>query len=216
MIHEALAAIAADVPAVTKDHQNQQQGFKYRGIDDVYAAVHPLFTKHGVFSVPTVLEERSEERQTKSGGALIYRIVKVKYDFYAKDGSTLCATVMGEGMDSGDKASNKALAVAHKYALVQILSIPTEEAFDPEQDSPEPAPKARPATAAAPRPPVAAADPRIDLIKGALDTLCPTDVERQALKAELWEQYDKDIGKILEDLELRVLKATHVSGRKSA
>jgi ribosomal 50S subunit-associated protein YjgA (DUF615 family) len=38
-------------------------------------------------------------------------------------------------MDSGDKASNKAMAVGHKYALLQLFAIPTEEQKDPEYDS---------------------------------------------------------------------------------
>lgn len=135
LIHEAIAAIAGEVPSIEKGKTNKQQGFQYRGIDDVYAAIHPLFTKHGVFSVPTVESERSEERQTKSGGALIYRILRVRYDFYAKDGSSISATVIGEGMDSGDKASNKALAVAHKYALLQVLSVPIEGIEDPDDDA---------------------------------------------------------------------------------
>lgn len=135
MIHEALAAIAAEVPPIEKGKMNKQQGFAYRGIDDVYAAIHPLFTRHGVFSVPTVEQERSEERQTKSGGALIYRILTIRYDFYAKDGSCVSAKVVGEGMDSGDKAANKAMAVAHKYALLQVLSIPIDDIDDPDANS---------------------------------------------------------------------------------
>jgi len=158
MIHEALSAIMGEVPAITKDKRNQQQGFQYRGIDDVYLAVHPLFVKHKVFSVPTVVEERSEERTTKSGGALIYRILRIKYDFFAEDGSFVSAVVVGEGMDAGDKASNKAMAVAHKYAILQILSIPVEESFDPDADKHEVAPRGEPQRPSAPPPVPALAD----------------------------------------------------------
>jgi len=212
MIHEALAAIAAEVPAVTKDRRNQQQGFQYRGIDDVYAAIHPLFTKYSVFSVPTVLEERSEERTTKNGGALIYRIIKVRYDFYAKDGTSLSATVMGEGMDSSDKASNKALAVAHKYALVQILSIPTEESLDPDGETHVVQPRRAPSPGAVAAKAEAAVDPRIDLIKGILVDLCPTDVEYDALKRELWEAHQGNLDALLKDLEGRQLNSAKKKG----
>jgi hypothetical protein len=207
LIHEALSSIMAEVPAITKDRRNQQQGFQYRGIDDVYMAVHPLFVKHGVFSVPTVLEERSEERTTKSGSALIYRIVKVRYDFFATDGSTLSATVMGEGMDSGDKASNKALAVAHKYALLQILSIPTEENLDPDAETHVVAPK----QAAKARGP--GDDSRISFIKDIMGHLCPTKEEYDALRQEIWSKHDGNLDAILKDLEGRELAAT---GRKTA
>jgi hypothetical protein len=145
MIHEAIADIMIETDAISKDKRNTQQNYQFRGIDDIYNAVHPLFAKHGVFSVPNVLEDRTEERTTKGGSALIYRVLKIRYDFCARDGSSIQATVIGEGMDSGDKASNKAMAVAHKYAIMQILSIPTDDAKDPENDSHELRPKGLPA-----------------------------------------------------------------------
>jgi hypothetical protein len=111
------------------------QNYNFRGIDDVYNSIHPLFAKHGVFSVPQVLEDRTEERTTSKGNTLIYRVLKVKYTFFANDGSFVESVVMGEAMDSGDKASNKAMAAAHKYAIIQILSIPTNDDKDPEIDS---------------------------------------------------------------------------------
>jgi hypothetical protein len=137
-IFEAMAEVMRDVDAIGKNQKNQQQGFKFRGIDDVYNAVHPILAKHGVFTAPTVLAERTEERQTKSGGSLIYRILTIKYTFYASDGSSFDTTVIGEGMDSGDKGANKAMAVAHKYALLQTLCIPTEDMIDPDSQVPEP------------------------------------------------------------------------------
>ena len=136
-IFEAMAEVMRDVDAIGKNQKNQQQGFKFRGIDDVYNAVHPILAKHGVFTAPTVLAERTEERQTKSGGNLIYRILTIKYTFFASDGSSFESTVVGEGMDSGDKGANKAMAVAHKYALLQTLCIPTEDMIDPDSQVPE-------------------------------------------------------------------------------
>ena len=140
-IHEAIADIMGEVGAIKKDRANSQQGYKFRGIDDVYFAVHDLFVKHGVFSVPTVESDRTEERTTKNGSALIYRVLKIRYEFFARDGSSISATVIGEGMDSGDKASNKAMSVAHKYAILQLLAIPTEDTVDPEVDSHDVVPK---------------------------------------------------------------------------
>lgn len=135
MIHEKIIAILADADAIAKDRKNQQQGFNFRGIDDVYNALHPILAKHGVFSTTEVIAERTEERQTKSGGNLIYRILTVKFTFYAADGSHVESVMIGEGMDSGDKASNKAMAIAHKYALLQLLAIPTEDAKDPDAET---------------------------------------------------------------------------------
>ena len=86
-----------------------------------------------------MLESTREERVTAKGSALLSAILKVRYHFTAIDGSEVCATVIGEGMDSGDKASNKALAVAYKYACFQVFCIPTEEikAADPDNYTPD-------------------------------------------------------------------------------
>lgn len=106
----------------------------FRGIDMIMNHVSPLFTKHGIFMVPQVLDSFREERQTRNGGNMIYTRLRIKYSFYAtSDGSCVEAIVDGEGMDSGDKSTNKALAVGMKYALFQVLCIPTEEMAIPER-----------------------------------------------------------------------------------
>src|SRR5690606_30131319 len=79
-----------------------------------------------------------EERQTQKGGALIYSVIDVKFTFYAEDGSSVSSIIKGEAMDSGDKATNKAISTALKYALMQMFLIPTEEKIDTEYESPEP------------------------------------------------------------------------------
>jgi hypothetical protein len=126
-IYTAIPAIMDEIGHIGKDKKNQQQGFMFRGIDQVMNAMKPLMTKHGVFAVPEVVDTQRSERTTKSGGNLIYTIHKIKYHFVASDGSEVCATVVGEGMDSADKSSNKAMAVAFKYACFQVFCIPTEE-----------------------------------------------------------------------------------------
>ena len=135
-IYSAINAIMADIPAIGKNQRNAQQGFMYRGIDIVMNVLQPLLSKYKVFAVPEVLEQTREERQAKSGGNLIYSICKIKYTFYADDGSSVSAIVIGEGMDSGDKATNKAMAIAFKYACFQVFCIPTEEMKDPDAETP--------------------------------------------------------------------------------
>lgn len=137
-IYESITAIMQEVPAIGKNKDNQQQHFKFRGIDDVMNAMQPLLAKHKVFIVPEILEQKREERQTQKGGNLIYSICTIKYKFYAEDGTSIEATTIGEGMDSGDKATNKAMAIAMKYALFQVFCIPTEEMRDPDAETPEP------------------------------------------------------------------------------
>lgn len=134
-IYNAILGVMADVGAIGKDKQNKQQGFKYRGVDDVMNALQPAMVKHGVFVAPTILEQHREERQTSKGSDLIYSICTVKFTFYAQDGSSVDAVVIGEGMDSGDKATNKAMSIAFKYACFQVFCIPTEEMKDPDAET---------------------------------------------------------------------------------
>lgn len=137
LIYAKMAAIMADIDPIAKSKTNTQQNYKFRGIDEIYQGVQQVMARHGVFSIPQVIEDRSETHTSKSGSVLIYRILKINYPFYAEDGSSVVVTVIGEGMDSGDKASNKAMSSAEKYALLQAFKIPTAEPKDSENDSHE-------------------------------------------------------------------------------
>lgn len=126
-IYAAINAVMSEVGAIRKESKNKSQGFLYRGIDDVMNALNPSFIKNKIFTVPEVMDQRREERKTSNGGNLIYSICKVQFTFYADDGSSVKAITVGEGMDSGDKATNKAMSIAFKYACFQLFCIPTEE-----------------------------------------------------------------------------------------
>lgn len=145
-IYQSITKIMEEVPSVGKTQKNKTQGFMYRGIDDVMNALQPLLAKNKVFIVPEILDQIREERVTSKGGNLIYSICKIKYKFYAEDGSSIEAITIGEGMDSGDKATNKAMAIAMKYALFQVFCIPTDEMKDPASETPEPSTKKSNAT----------------------------------------------------------------------
>ena len=138
LIYERIGQAMADLGPISKDKTNKQQGYKFRGIDDVYNALQPVLCKHGLFVVPRVLERTREERQTANGGRLIYTILKVHYTMFAPDGSNIEAVVDGEGMDSADKSTNKAMSAAYKYFMFQLFSIPTEELIDADAETPSP------------------------------------------------------------------------------
>jgi hypothetical protein len=120
---------------ISKDRKNTQgSGYMFRGIDDVYNAIAPLLAEHGLCILPRVLSRQCEERTSKSGGALFYVTVEAEFDFVcAEDGSKHTVKTFGEAMDSGDKATNKAMSAAYKYAAFQAFSIPT--AGDNDADS---------------------------------------------------------------------------------
>lgn len=138
MIYAAICGVMEDVGAVGKGDYNQSQKFRYRGIDAVMNALNPAMIKHKIFCTPEVLEQSREERATKGGGALIYSVCRMRYRFFTTDGSYVDTVVVGEGMDSGDKATNKAMSAAFKYACFQTFCIPTENLMDdPDKETPE-------------------------------------------------------------------------------
>lgn len=143
-IFEAMASVMAEIEPIAKSQRNQQQGFNFRGIDQIYNSLQPLLAKNKIFTTPKILEAEREERSTPKGTVLFYSRIKMRYTFWTLDGSSVEAEVAGEGMDSGDKATNKAMAIAHKYALLQTFCIPTEDLIDPDAESHEVAPKSQP------------------------------------------------------------------------
>ena len=154
MIYKTINEVMKKISAVGKDRKNTMQNFQYRGIDDVMNELHPAMAECGLFVVPEVLSEERTTGQTKNGGVMYFTRQKIKFTFYAVDGSNLSAVVIGEAMDSGDKASNKALSIGLKYALLQVLCIPTEDEKDPDAQNNEmaaPAPRAQNKSAPAPR-----------------------------------------------------------------
>lgn len=137
-IYKAIIGVMNDVNAIGKDSYNKTQNFKYRGIDDVMNELHTALAKNKVFVVPEVLSEARSTGKSKSGGELYYTRLTIRFTFYAEDGSSVAAVVIGEAMDSGDKASNKALSIGLKYAMLQVFCIPTEDEKDPDAQSPQP------------------------------------------------------------------------------
>ena len=171
-IYEAINAVMTDIGAIGKTSKNATQGFMFRGIDAVMNAINPALVKHKVFIVPEILEQTREERTSSKGGTLIYSVCKIRYTFYAEDGSSVEAVVIGEGMDSGDKATNKAMSIAFKYACFQVFCIPTEEMVDPDKESHEVAP-----------------NPNAKITKKEADILNDLLVKRDVNIPKLLEQY---------------------------
>lgn len=129
-VYAAISAVAKEMAAtgISKDRRNQQQGFNFRGIDQVYNALAPALVNHGLLILPRITERTVTERTTQKGGVLFYVVVKAEFDFVStEDGSIHTVTTYGEAMDSGDKATNKAMSIAYKYAAFQAFCIPTEE-----------------------------------------------------------------------------------------
>lgn len=128
-IHEKLVAVTREIAqdGIGKTRKNAQQGYHFRGVDEVMNAFAPILAKHGLFIRPRFTERQVAERMTKTGSALFYVTVKGEFDFVDETGgSVTVGPFYGEAMDSADKATNKAMAVAFKYAMFQTFCVPLE------------------------------------------------------------------------------------------
>jgi len=154
-VYQMIAAVSADLckEGISKGRKNQQQGYDFRGIDDVYNALAPIMSRHGLVVLPRCLSRESIERQNRSGGTLFYVVVECEFDFVSShDKSHHTIKTYGEAMDSGDKATNKAMSAAYKYACMQAFCIPTEGDNDADSTTHQVAPKPVPKVEAKPEP----------------------------------------------------------------
>lgn len=182
-VYAAMCAVMEDIgkSGISKDRKNAQQGYNFRGIDDVYNELNSLLSKHRLLMLPSVMASEHEDRATKSGGALIYTRLTVDFKLVsAEDGSSDTIRTVGEAMDSADKSSNKAQSAAYKYAAMMVFCIPTEGDNDADHTTHEVAPKvmAKPTSAAEQKRGLIAIDQDL------LDCRSVLDVDRCA---EIWK-----------------------------
>lgn len=141
-IFKKMNSVMKEVGFVAKTNKNNVQGYRFRGIDNFVNALYPALVNNGVFMVPRLVNEEHEIREvTRNSGKVgndKFVTIHMEYDFYAEDGSSVTiGPIPAEGLDSGDKATNKALSAALKYALIQTFSIPTEDMAEADFDTPE-------------------------------------------------------------------------------
>ena len=112
---------------IEKAQTNKFDKYKFRGIDDIYNALSPLLARNKLCILPRIVNRTCEERKSQKGGPLFYVTIDAEFDFVAaSDGSTHTVKMIGEAMDRSDKATNKAMSAAYKYACFQTFCIPTE------------------------------------------------------------------------------------------
>lgn len=149
-VYQAISAVMRDLASegIGKHRRNTQQGYSFRGIDDVYNALSGVLARHGLVMLPRITNRTVEERTTAKGGALFYVTVEAEFDLVcAEDGSKHTIRTYGEAMDSADKATNKAMSAAYKYAAMQAFCIPTEGDNDADATTHEVTPAQREAPA---------------------------------------------------------------------
>lgn len=125
-IKQVIAAFAEN--GIGKNRKNESQGFKFRGIDDVMNRMAQHLVDADLVIVPHIRSREVHERVNTRGNPLFYVTVQVDFTVYSTvDGSSVVCSVPGEAMDSGDKATNKALSIAYKYMAFQLFAIPIDE-----------------------------------------------------------------------------------------
>jgi hypothetical protein len=191
-VYLAISTVAAKLAheGISKDRKNESQGYKFRGIDDVYNALAPYLAEAKLCILPNVMEREVVERTNAKGTALFYVTVKVRFDFVsAEDGSKHEVVTYGEAMDSGDKATNKAMSAAFKYACMQAFCIPTEGDNDADATTHE----------------VKAAEP--DPEGAALLKSCKTLDELADVWRTLKPAQRTTLGKLKDELKVKILTA---------
>lgn len=128
-VYQAISAVMEIMSreGISKDRRNEQQGYQFRGIDEVYNSLSAHLAANKLLMLPRVIDRSVTERATRSGGVSTYVVLTVEFDLVsALDGSTHMIRTMGEAMDSADKATNKGMSAAMKYACLMVFLIPTK------------------------------------------------------------------------------------------
>ncbi len=200
-IHAKLAKVAGAIGPINKDSVNKEQHFNFRSIEQITAAVRPLFAVEGVSVAPKMLSIEHAEVVAKSGARGWRALVVMQYTFTAgSDGSSVETSVPGEAVDYGDKSTSKAVQMAYKYALTQVLQVGSGEA-DPDgqpveigeigRGRQERQQQARPQPPPEPEPPIEEVAPELWNELYALQAVWPSNEETMpVLEARLRRLYE--------------------------
>ena len=129
---EIVLDVMNKVQSLAKKEKNTAQGFNFRGIDAVMNVVGPALREAGGFILPVGSEAEYATAQTAKGGTVNIARLQVSYAFYGETGMPIVGTACAEAFDSGDKATAKAMSVAYRTFLLQLLCLPTD---DPDPDT---------------------------------------------------------------------------------
>lgn len=129
----ALAAVMGELGGIgrmTAEERRQRglvtgdQGvsYAYRGIDQIAAAVQPLFAKYGIVAVPFVVASEVKDIIVNTR-PWTDTFVRVEWVIAGPNGTQLRACTEGWGRDNSDKGANKAITGAFKNLLLRLLCI---------------------------------------------------------------------------------------------
>lgn len=135
-VHIAWARVMADVQSIRKDRtadvKTAKGSYKYqfRGIDQVFNAVGPALRRHGVMVLQVKVDANYARASRDGGGGMRECTVTVTYQIIGPAGDRIEVQSVGEGLDTSDKATTKALTMAYRNLLINGLTVPTSDSRD--------------------------------------------------------------------------------------
>ncbi|MGW3400287.1 ERF family protein [Streptomyces zhihengii] len=120
-VYVLMSRVMRDVKNVAKNGRNNSQNYSFRGVDDFIGALAQPLRDHGVVMMPEVLDYETSVR-----GKMNAVHMRVAFHFWGPAGDKVTTITLGEASDVADKASNKAMSAALKYALLQTFMIPVD------------------------------------------------------------------------------------------
>lgn len=135
-VYEAVNYVMQQVGYVQKEKAGGLQ-YTFAGEPALIRAIRPHMVKAGLFVYPSSMIELTAEPFTSKHGSVINvsKLAAIYCFHHAPSDTKFFVSVIGKGMDTGDKDSNKAMTAAFKYALRQTLMIETGD--DPDKTSSE-------------------------------------------------------------------------------
>ncbi len=121
----AIGAAMAEIGYVRSTGQNTHQRYSYTSDEDLTAAVQPVMARHGLAMLPSGCEvERVEVKTAKGGSATSVHVLQT-WTIAHSSGEWMRIQMPGEGRDSQDKGTPKALTAARKMTLRHLFCVPT-------------------------------------------------------------------------------------------
>ena len=127
-LYRKILEVMKKVNAVPKDKVNDFHKYAYTSEAAVIKAVREAMVEVGLIAIPEILhtEEKTDGKTTVATIRYCLKVIDAETGAY----ENIC--VVGQGMDTGDKAYYKAITGANKYALMKLFQIPSTD--DPEAD----------------------------------------------------------------------------------
>lgn len=143
-IYQRMLKATEEIQTVAKNLSVQvtkTSSYKAVGEKDILDAVKPIETKYGIYSYPherKIIETSLLETENQYGAKKqLFMRIETLYRFVNIDNPSEHIDIVsyGDGIDTGDKATGKAMTYCDKYALMKAYKISTGD--DPDQNPSE-------------------------------------------------------------------------------